>query len=395
VTGFPHGFLWGAATAAHQVEGNNVGSDLWQLENLPGSPFAERSGDACDSLHRWQEDLDLVADLGLSAYRFSLEWARIEPARGHVSRAALAHYRRMIEGCLARGITPIVTLHHFSSPRWFQDTGGWLGPASAELFASYARTAAPVLDGVEWVCTINEPNMMALVHATRVLDEPGSPALPVPEMTSALARAHAAASEALVPLTSARIGWTVANQVVQAVPGCEAQADEVRRRLEDDFLVAAAGDDFIGVQAYTRMRIGPDGRAVDAGDVPRTLMGWEYYPQALGEAVRHTARVLPDVPVLVTENGIATADCEQRIAYTRAALEGLRSVMADGVDVRGYLHWSLLDNYEWGSYAPTFGLVAVDRGDFTRTVKTSGRWYGELARAGGSDRSDIDVEGAA
>lgn len=391
---FPDGFLWGAATSAHQVEGNNVSSDLWQLENLPDSPFAERSGDACDSLHRWQEDLDLVADLGLSAYRFSIEWARIEPERGRVSRAALAHYRRMVEGCLARGITPVVTLHHFTSPHWFQATGGWLGEGSDELFAAYVTMVLPVLDGVGWVCTLNEPNMLAMVHAMRSLGRRQQPTLPQAEMTAALVRAHDAARKALAPLHT-KVGWTVANQVVQALPGCETQAGEVRQRLEDDFLLAAAGDDYIGVQAYTRMRIGADGLAVPPGDVPRTLMGWEFYPAALGEAVRHAAALLPDVPVLVTENGIATADCEQRIAYTRAALTGLRSAMAEGVDVRGYLHWTLLDNYEWGSYAPTFGLVAVDRSDFTRTIKRSGRWYGDLVRAGGIEPETEDVEGAA
>jgi beta-glucosidase len=385
VTAFAEPFLWGASTAAHQVEGNNVNSDLWLWENAPDSPFSERSGDACDSLHRWEEDLDLVAELGLNAYRFSLEWARIEPAREHVSSALLAHYRRMIDGCLERDIQPVVTLHHFSSPQWFRQEGGWLAPDAPQWFAAYAAAVAPILDGVEWVCTINEPNMIAMVQAMRVLGDSAEPALPAPEMTAALVRAHHAARDALSALTRAKLGWTVANQNVQPLPGCERQADEVRRRIEDDFLLAAAGDDFIGVQAYTRMLIDSDGRTASAGDVPRTLMGWEDYPAALGEAVRHTRRLLPHVPVLVTENGIATADCDQRIAYTRAALDGLRTAMADGADVRGYLHWSLLDNYEWGSYAPTFGLVCVDRQDFTRSVKPSGRWYGALARAGGRE----------
>jgi beta-glucosidase len=385
VTAFADSFLWGASTAAHQVEGNNVNSDLWLWENAPDSPFPERSGDACDSLHRWAEDLDLVAELGLNAYRFSLEWARIEPTHGQVSTALLAHYRRMIDGCLDRGLQPVVTLHHFSSPQWFRQAGGWLAPDAPQWFAAYAAAVAPILDGVEWVCTINEPNMLAMVQAMRVAGGSEQPALPAPEMTAALVRAHHAAREALSAGTPAKLGWTVANQDVQPLPGCQRQADEVRRRIEDDFLVAAADDDFIGVQAYTRMLIDADGRTASAGDVPRTLMGWEDYPAALGEAVRHTTQLLPDVPVLVTENGIATGDCQQRIAYTRAALDGLRAAMADGADVRGYLHWSLLDNYEWGSYLPTFGLVSVDRRDFTRSIKPSGRWYGELARAGGRE----------
>ena len=147
---FPDGFLWGASTSPHQVEDNNVASDLWALEHRPGSPLPERSGDACDSYHRWREDLDAVADVGLTAYRFGLEWARVEPAEGHVSRAALAHYRRVVEGCLDRGLTPVVTLHHFTSPAWFSVGGGWRRDDATERFRAYVRAVLPILDGVEW-----------------------------------------------------------------------------------------------------------------------------------------------------------------------------------------------------------------------------------------------------
>ncbi|GMA25260.1 hypothetical protein GCM10025864_30190 [Luteimicrobium album] len=125
---YPDGFLWGASTSAHQVEGNNVASDVWALENRPGSLLTDRSGDACDSYHRWREDLDLLAAAGLDAYRFSVEWARVEPVPGRVSKAELAHYRRMVEGCLERGITPIVTLHHFTSPSGSARSAGGPGP---------------------------------------------------------------------------------------------------------------------------------------------------------------------------------------------------------------------------------------------------------------------------
>jgi beta-glucosidase len=158
------------------------------------------------------------------------------------------------------------------------------------------------------------------------------------------------------------------------------QADTWRWLREDQFLAAAAGDDFIGVQAYTRTIIGPDGPQPAREQAGRTLTGCEFYPPALEGAVRHTAAALPATPILVTENGVATSNDDERNEYTRDALAGLRSAMADGIDVRGYLHWSLLDNYEWGSYRPTFGLVAVDRDTFTRTVKPSGRWLGQFAR---------------
>ncbi|MEU8799104.1 family 1 glycosylhydrolase [Spirillospora sp. NPDC048819] len=378
---FPDGFLWGAATSAHQTEGNNVASDFWALENRPGSFLRERSGDACDSYHRWREDLDIVRRLGLNAYRFSIEWARVEPVEGHVSRAGLAHYRRLVEGCLERGLTPVVTLHHFTSPLWFQKAGGWTAPGAIDRFRRYVRAVLPILDGVEWVCTINEPNMLAMMAAmvkAEKREENVAGAMPPPDqaVADALTAAHRAAREELAGFRS---GWTVANQNFEAVGGADAECEEWAWSREDRFLDAAASDDFIGVQAYTRVRIGRDGALPVPDGARRTITGWEFYPEALGNAVRHTASRIPGVPVLVTENGIATADDAERVEYTRGALTGLHEAIEDGIDVRGYLHWSLLDNYEWGSYGPTFGLVAVDRTTFARTVKPSGRWFGDVA----------------
>lgn len=384
---FPDGFLWGAAGSAHQTEGNNVASDFWALENRPDSFLPERSGDACDSYHRWPEDLDLVQRIGLNAYRFGIEWARVEPVEGRVSRAALAHYRRVIEGCLERGLTPVVTLHHFTSPLWFQKDGGWPSPKAAERFRRYVRAVLPILDGVEWVCTINEPNMVAMMAAMlrrRERTEAVAGAMPPPdqEIADALAAAHRAAREELGARRGLKSGWTVANQNFEAADGAEAERGAWAWSREDQFLDAAAGDDFVGVQAYTRVLIGPDGALPVPDGARRTLTQWEFYPAALGHAVRHTAARVPGVPILVTENGIATSDDAERVEYTRGALAGLHAAIAEGADVRGYLHWSLLDNYEWGSYRPTFGLVSVDRETFARTAKPSAEWLGRVARAG-------------
>lgn len=383
----PEGFLWGTATAGHQVEGNNTNSDIWALENMPGSILPERSGDACDSYHRWREDLDIVRDLGLNTYRFGVEWARIEPAPGRYSLAELAHYRRIVEGCLERGITPMVTLHHFTSPAWFSAAGGWTGDDGVDLFRRYVRQVKAILDGVPWVCTVNEPNMLAMMAAmfrSGERKEAVAGAMPPPdqETAEALITAHHAAREELSDLPGLRSGWTIANQNFQAVDGAEALAEEWAYSREDQFLDAAKDDDFVGVQAYTRVLIGPEGPREPGADTRRTLTDWEFYPQALEGAVRHTAERTGGVPVVVTENGIATASDEERIEYTTGALAGLGRAITDGVDVRGYLHWSLLDNYEWGRWDPTFGLVEVDRETFERTVKPSGRWYGDLARKG-------------
>ncbi|WP_319019173.1 glycoside hydrolase family 1 protein [Microbispora sitophila] len=381
---FPDGFLWGASTAAHQVEGNNVGSDFWQAENDGTWGLPDRSGDACDSYHRWAEDLDIVQSLGLNAYRFSIEWARVVPTPGHPSLAVLQHYRRIIEGCGQRGLTPVVTLHHFTSPAWLRDEGGWTSAGAIARFTEYVRAVLPILDGVPWVCTINEPNMLAWTTARRAHGIGGSaPSFvpPDPEMTLALARAHAEARELLASVPGVRSGWTVANQNVQDHGAGADRAAEMSYLIDDQYIDVAKGDDFVGVQAYSRLRVGEQGVIAPGPADRRTMTGWEYYPRALEEAVRHTAaRLGGSTPLLVTENGIATGDDDERIEYTSEALTGLARAIADGIDVRGYLHWSLLDNFEWGSWEPTFGLVAVDRTTFRRTVKPSARWFGRLAQ---------------
>jgi beta-glucosidase len=380
----PESFLWGAATGAHQVEGNNVNSDLWALEHTPGSSFTERSGDACDSYNRWREDLDIVRDLGLNAYRFSIEWARIEPAPGHISKAELAHYRRMIEGCAERGLTPVVTIHHFTTPLWFHQAGGWTSADGIAAFRRYVRAVLPILDGVEWVCTINEPN--TLVISLAAIERAEKVALTVGAMppdqavVDALIEAHRAARDELASVSGLRSGWTVANQVFEAVPGAEAFTEEWAWPRENQFLEAANGDDFVGVQACSHVVIGPDGPVPLSPDARRTLSGWEFYPEALGAAVRHTAGRV-NAPVLMTENGVATDNDDERKEYLYGALAGLGRAISDGIDVHGYLHWSLLDNYEWGSWTPRFGLVSVDRETFARTVKPSARWLGEVARS--------------
>ncbi|MFI0446956.1 glycoside hydrolase family 1 protein [Actinomadura sp. 6N118] len=382
----PDGFLWGASTAAHQIEGNNLNSDWWQMEHSDG-PIAEPSGDAADSYHRWREDMDLLAGLGFTDYRFSIEWARIEPAPGAFSRAEIAHYRRMVEGAVERGLRPMITLHHFTVPRWFAERGGWTVDGAVDLFERYVRATAPIIGtDVRHVCTLNEPNMVAVAGAVRELgaEAPPTAGLPLPDKatTDALIEAHRRARAAVRTISAdIQVGWSVANQVYQALPGAEAMAAAYRWPREDVFLEAARDDDWIGVQSYTRTRIAPDGPLPPPDDAERTLTGWEYYPQALGHALRHTAQVVGDVPLIVTENGIATDDDSRRIDYTTGALQQLAAAIEDGLDVRGYLHWSALDNYEWGSYRPTFGLISVVPDTFERIPKPSAVWLGGLSRS--------------
>ncbi|WP_055570135.1 glycoside hydrolase family 1 protein [Streptomyces atriruber] len=383
---FPEGFLWGASTAAHQIEGNNINSDWWVKEHTAGTHIQEPSLDACDSYHRWSEDMDLLARLGFTDYRFSIEWARIEPVEGQFSRAELAHYRRMVEGAIERGLRPMVTLHHFTVPQWFEARGGWTAEGAVELFARYVAACAPVIgDGVPYVCTINEPNMIAVMAGQARRGDIGFPpaGLPTPdeETTQAVIAAHHAAVKEVRAIDPAvRVGWTVANQVYQALPGAEDVAAAYRHPREDVFIEAARGDDWIGVQSYTRTKIGPEGPVPAPEDAERTLTQWEYYPAAVGHALRHTAAVLADagIPLIVTENGIATDRDERRIDYYKGALHEVAGCLEDGLNIGGYLAWSALDNYEWGSYLPAFGLIGWDRETFARTPKPSAHWLGGL-----------------
>jgi beta-glucosidase len=390
---FPEGFAWGAATAAHQVEGNTVNNDWWAREHTPGSGIAEPSGDACDSYHRYREDMALLADAGLNTYRFSLEWSRIEPEDGFVSRAAIDHYRRMVAACHEFGLTPMVTLLHFTVPRWMDAQGGWRHPDAVDRFARFTEISLPIVaDGVEWVCTINEPNIVSMIHGRRETDLVAS-GLPAPDeaISEVMRQAHVRSRQVLGSVPALRTGWSVATQAFHAEPGCEQQTRDYGYPREDFFLDAARGDDWVGVQAYTRTFIGPDGPRPIPEGTETTLTGWEYFPPALGIGVRNAWARTGGVPVFVTENGIATADDERRIDYTRGALTGLHQAMSDGVDVLGYLHWSALDNYEWGSYRPTFGLIAWDRQTFARHPKNSLGWLGRVARANALGPADERV----
>jgi beta-glucosidase len=381
---FPDGFVWGTATASHQIEGGNWNNDWWAWEHHVDRPCAEPSGDACDSWHRYEEDLDLVDGMGLSAYRFSLEWSRIEPEPGEFSVAALDHYRRVLAACHERGLTPILTYNHFTLPRWVAHIGGWEEPDTADHFARFCeRAVAHLGDLVGWSCTLNEPNIVATAGYLAGVFPPGRRDVALRRaVNDCLIEAHRRGGEAIRSGPGdGPVGLTLSMSDYQAVDGGEEKRDRIRRNMEDVFLEAAADDDFIGVQTYSRTRIGPSGDLGPEPGVPVLTMGYEMWPEALEATIRRAVEVA-GVPVLVTENGIGTDDDAQRIDYVSRALAGVGRCLEDGLDVRGYVYWSLLDNFEWArGYEPKFGLHAVDRTSFVRTAKPSAEWFGSVARA--------------
>ena len=383
---FPDGFLWGTATAAHQIEGGNWNNDWWAWEHAEGTPCAEPSGDACDSWHRWDDDVALVADLGLGSYRFSVEWSRIEPEEGEWSAAAVDHYRRQCRALRARGIEPTVTFHHFTTPRWVAAQGGWEDPATADRFAAFCgRLAGELGDDMARACTINEPNIVATVGWLLGFFPPGKTDADLRlRVNDVFVDAHRKAVDAIRGAApGVPVGLTLSMTEYVAVDGGEQRTARMLDEMENVFLDATDGDDFLGVQTYSRMRIGPRGIVGPEEGVPVLDMGYELWPQSLEATLRYAwQRTGGRVPLLVTENGIGTTDDGQRIAYVHDALEGVLRVLADGVDVRGYTCWSLLDNFEWAyGYRPRFGLVAVDRTTFERTPKPSAAWYASVVRA--------------
>jgi beta-glucosidase len=409
---FPRGFLWGTATAAHQVEGNNVYNDNWLLEHVPGTIYVEPSGDACDHYHRYSEDIALLAELGFNMYRFSIEWARIEPEEGEFSRASLEHYRRMLATCHEHGLTPMVTFHHFTSPRWLIASGGWEGKDTPDRFARYCEHATQYLgDLIGAACTLNEPNIALLLTKSGIVPPP-DPQRPAPWQLAA-ANALGITPDQLVPFVFAAsgqavetilaahrqaveaikagpgdfpVGLTLALQDIQAGEGGEKLAAQMRRAINDVYLENLRDDDFVGVQTYSRMRFGPTTPLPPEEGVELTQMRYEFWPEALEAAIRYAAD-MTGIPVIVTENGLATTDDTRRIEYIDRALRGVVNCLKDGLDVRGYTYWSAFDNFEWmQGYRPTFGLIAVDRKTQTRTVKPSARWLGAVARANGLDR---------
>jgi beta-glucosidase len=404
---FPPGFLWGVATAGHQTEGDNTTSDTWFLEHVTPTVFREPSGRACDSWRLWAGDLDLAAGLGLTAFRFSVEWARVEPAEGRFDDAALDHYESIVDGCRARGLAPIVTLNHFTSPHWFAARGGWLDPRAPERFARYVdHVMARFGDRLAFVVTLNEPDLPRLLdwaglpEAVRSLEratlaaageKAGVPRYRVanvvlPEEFDAVADGMASGHRAAKRAIKARWPDLPVGLALAVVDDCVAGddpsvRDRKRQQVYARWLELASEDDFIGVQNYERIWYDATGPLPPPGSAPRNHMGSAVEPESLGGAVRYVFAET-GVPVLVTEHGVGTADDAVRASFLEPALVALRDAMNDGVPVLGYCHWTLLDNFEWiFGYGFRYGLYTVDRNTFTRTPKPSAAVYSAIAQS--------------
>ena len=400
------------------MEGDNSNSDWWAFERKPGTLCKEPSGTAIEHYKRYPRDIALLASLGYNTYRFSVEWSRIEPSEGEFDETQLDHYRKMVDLCGKSKLVPMVTLNHFTLPQWLAERGGWLAPSIPMLFERFTRRVVEALgDQVEWYCTLNEPGVVALGGYGGGFPFP--PGLTgVDNWKAAIANlveAHKLSRAAIKEMRpNAKVGLTNAMQEWESNAGGAPIMKYARRMAEDFFLEAAVEDDFIGVQTYTRARLEVPravgilaklalaippveklvvGRVLarqrNAGpgvshdpDLRSTQMGYEYRPGAVAATVRRVAQVLPGKPIVVTEHGVATSDDAERIEFITEGLRSLHNVIADGIPLQGYIHWSAFDNFEWASgYAMQFGLIAVDRKTQERITKPSARFLGEIARA--------------
>lgn len=423
---FSKDFLLGAATSAHQVEGNNIHSDYWAMEHMKYTNFNEPSLDGVDHYNRYEEDIRLLKEAGLNAYRFSIEWARIEPEQGKYDENEIEHYRKVLECCRNNGVEPIVTMMHFTSPVWLIKNGGWESEETVNAFAGYCEYVVSRLGHLmKYIVTINEANMGIQVAAiaerykrqmmarmqqsadtnlegvaqvgmnfntmmenmkNQKMEQAQIFGTPEPQtfVSSRTAggdrlvmRAHIAAREAMKKaVPELKIGVSLSLHDIQQAEGGESMAV---KEWDDEFthyIPDIIDDDFFGVQNYTRSVIGADGIMPVPEGARTTQMDYEFYPQALENVIRRVYSELKeagrDMPIIVTENGIATEDDELRVEFIERAAGGVADCIADGIPVLGYMHWSLLDNFEWQKgYGMKFGLIAVDRTTMTRMPKES------------------------
>lgn len=429
---FPAGFWWGAATAAHQVEGG-LKNDWVPFEATPGAiAHGDTSDVAVDHYRRFDADFALAAQMGHNAHRLSIEWARLEPARGKWDEDAIAHYHAVFASLRRHGLKPMVTLHHFTNPQWVADQGGWLAPRTVEDFARFAAFAGREFgrDVDVWV-TINEPNVYAFqTHDAGVWPPRRQERAEALRVMAAMARGHAHAYLALHRNDRVDVdgdGRAAMVGVAQHIALFDPYSpwnpiDHAKAHYNDQvfnraFLHAATtGDlrfevpgaegvrareplaesavDFIGVNYYTRWRttsFGPADRVATPG-APVSALGWEIYPAGIYRALKlaNDYTHLPDgrrVPLVVTENGLDDRTGAGRSAYLVTHLAEVARAIRDGMDVRGYMHWTLMDNFEWSEgYAPRFGLYRVDRtptGDLARIPTETVPVFRAIAAANG------------
>ncbi len=414
---FPPDFLWGCATSAHQIEGGNFHNQWWWWEQQPGKiNNGDTSEVACDHWNRFEEDFNFLEQLNVNAYRMSIEWSRIFPRSSEIDQDALEHYHKMIDALLRRNIKPFITLLHFTVPLWWHDAGGFKNDKKKHLdhFRQFVElVVSEFKDTVTHWNTINEPNVVAVIGHQAGIFPPGETSFrSAIKATNTLLKMHAIAYHAIKKIDPTSQVGMVMNIAIIKPYRQQSIADRLLSRFADYLYNGAilralrtgklfwslfrkwdqlrSSQDFIGLNYYTfaliskkfpeLMRVttdNPDPAKLCVG------LGWEPYPEGLLIALRRLHREFPKLPIYVTENGIGTDDDGWRQQFIIDHLKMVHQAIQEGIDVRGYFHWSLMDNFEWAEgYEPRFGLVHVDYDTQARSMKNSGRLFSEIARNG-------------
>ncbi|MEK7613806.1 MAG: family 1 glycosylhydrolase [Patescibacteria group bacterium] len=378
---FPDGFLWGASTSSMQVEGGIENNDWAEAARLGKTP---PMGLACDHYNRFEEDLDIVQSLHHNAFRFSIEWARIEPKEGVFDEKELAHYRDVVRACRVRGLEPFVCIWHFSLPLWFVQRGSFGKKDSPDIFARYAKKVAETLgDEVKFYLTINEPLVWVGEHGKILGGTPGfspNPFLGLHYLHQ-LIRAHKSAYAVIKSLNPhAHVGVAKHNFSFVGVGFLGNIVAGVSQYLWNRyFLNALIGyQDFIGIQFYQRLFFWQSKTEEQAA--PKSDIGWQLHPEGIYDVLKEASRYT--LPIYITESGVADAKDQFRREFIVESLRAVHRAIDDGVDVRGYLHWSLLDNYEFQhGFSMKFGLVHVDHEQGQkRTVRSSAQAYADIVK---------------
>lgn len=398
---FPDGFLWGAATAAHQVEGGNS-NDWTDWEKEPGHILdGSDTSVACDQYHRYEQDFDLAKELGHNAHRLSLEWSRIEPAEGHWDMAEVIHYRQVLLALKRRGFKVMLTVWHFTLPKWFAAKGGWRNPEAARYFARFAAFAAKEYgDLVDYWMTMNEPMIYLGTSYGIGAWPPGKRGLPtILRVFLNLCRGHVLAYRAMhavLDRSGQRAMIGIAQNVIAFAPYRKYSFTDnlyiwVADRIYNHqfFLWTEGVHDFIGINYYFYYRVKYMPRnasqfffEVHTENREVSDLGWEINPQGMFEVVMAMARYRR--PIFISENGVASADDGKRPRAIVSMIKELYHATKAGADVRGYFHWSLVDNFEWDKgYGPRFGLVAIDYATQKRTPRRSAYVFQEICRENG------------
>ena len=398
---FPKDFLWGTATSAHQIEGDNFNSDWWQYEK--NKQIKHASLKSCNSYELWRDDHKFISEMNNNAYRLSIEWAKIEPQEGKFDYKAMQHYIEILSDLKAKKIKVMLTLHHFTNPNWFLNKGGWLSFKSVKYFKRYVKYIIEHIGGlVDFWVTINEPGVYADMSYLKGI-------WPPQEKNSKkaffvyinMARAHRMAYNLIhKKLRDTKVGFAM-NVMSFASYHKHKLIELLYVHFADRFINHSFYDltkkkhDFLGINYYFRVRLRKDKGSLKpvvekVRDQERELsdMGWVIYPHGIFDVLMDLSDF--KLPIYITENGIAAKDDERRQKFLLEHLKEIHHAIQAGVDVRGYFHWSLLDNFEWAyGFEQKFGLVEVNFKTFERKLKTSGKMYREISRTNSIDERKL------